>query len=383
MADLPEPTPIPACFRDAVRRLLRGIRTPAPAGCGELDAMLQSAEEHGIEPLLYRALDVAAWPAPVVARWRHAALRAAALEPFRLRDLQELLAAFDAAGIDALVLKGSALAYSLYPEPQLRPRGDTDLLIRRDDRARVDALLRERGFRARTTSGDELAMRQCTYTHVDGAGAEHAYDVHWDIANTPVFADALRFEELRARAIPLPQIAPYARGLSTVDALLYACIHRVAHHHDSDRIIWLVDIALLRERMSDDERTRFWQLAAERELVAVCRRSLAAAAEWLGDDPTSNDDGAAAVLTPAQLARDEPSARYLDRDVRRGSLLAAELRALPDWRARATRLAHLAFPPRTFMREQFGARTPLPLLYAWRALRGVGRLFARAATRRA
>jgi hypothetical protein len=380
VADLPDPSPIPACFRDAVRQLLCGLRTPAPADCGQIDELLRSAEAHAIEPLLYRHLDVDVWPAPVVARWRHAALRAAALEPFRLRDLQELLGTLVAAGIDALVLKGSALAYSIYPEPQLRPRGDTDLLIRREDRERIDALLREHGFRTRTTSGDELAMRQCTYTRVDAAGAEHAYDVHWDITNTPVFADALRFDELRARAVALPQIAEHARGLSNVDALLYACIHRVAHHHDSERLIWLVDIALLRARMSSEELQRFWQLAAERELVAVCRRSLAAAAEWLGNDI---DDGAAAFLTPEQLTRDEPTARYLDRDVRRGAILAAELRALPGWRARATRLAQLAFPPRRYMREQFSERAPLPLLYAWRALRGVARLFLRAAARRA
>ena len=33
-----------------------------------------------------------------------------------------------------LVFKGTALAYTCYPEPSLRPRLDTDLLIRRADR---------------------------------------------------------------------------------------------------------------------------------------------------------------------------------------------------------------------------------------------------------
>src|SRR5437016_14684553 len=71
-----------------------------------------TAEEHGIAPLLYARLGIAAL--------RDAAVRAAALEPFRLADLRALLDALAARGVDVLITKGTALAYSLYERPDLR-----------------------------------------------------------------------------------------------------------------------------------------------------------------------------------------------------------------------------------------------------------------------
>ncbi|HVR38370.1 MAG TPA: hypothetical protein VMU84_04690, partial [Thermoanaerobaculia bacterium] len=142
------------------------------------------------------------------------------------------------------------------------------------------------------------------------------------------------------------------------------------HHHDSDLLIWLYDIHLLRERMSREERAEFWKLAAERRVAAICARSVALADEWLG---VTSDD------TPTEIA-DEPSRVYLDREITRGGVMLSDLRALP-WRARARRLWQLAFPPAAFMRESFAMRSriALPLLYVYRVLRGVARLFRRVA----
>ncbi|HEV2718861.1 MAG TPA: nucleotidyltransferase family protein, partial [Thermoanaerobaculia bacterium] len=210
---------------------------------------------------------------------RHAALRAAALEPLRLADLRALLEALAGRGVDVLITKGTALAYSLYASPDLRPRADTDLLI---DAVQLDAarkVFRELGYAESINSGD---MHQTMFRRVDAAGADHVYDLHWALANTPVFAGVLTFDELRGRSVALPGIGEQARTLSDVDALLYACVHRVAHHFDSDRLIWLADIHFLRERMSDDEHARFWALAAEREVVGVCMRSIERSREEFG-----------------------------------------------------------------------------------------------------
>ena len=302
---------------------------------------------------------------------RDAALRAAALEPFRLADLRALLDAL--AGIDVLITKGTALAYSLYERPDLRPRADTDLLI---DAAQLDAVrgvFLGLGYVEQLSSGD---MEQTMFRRVDAAGVDHVYDVHWALANTPVFADVLRFDELRARSVPLPRIGERARTISDVDALLYACVHRVAHHFDSDRLIWLADIHLLRERMSRDEHARFWALAAEREVVGVCMRSIARANESFGG---GEHDLAPAYLDSATIARRERTRAYLDHDQRRLGVLRAELGGLRGWRARARRLRQLALPPASYMQARFGTRSrlALPWLYAYRAARGVVRLFRR------
>jgi hypothetical protein len=325
-------------------------------------------EEHGMAPLLYARLGTAAL--------RDAAVRAAALEPFRLADLRALLDALAARGVDVLITKGTALAYSLYERPDLRPRADTDLLLAAADLDAARGVFRELGYVESVTSGDELAMRQTMFRRVDAAGVDHVYDVHWAVANTPVFADVLGIDELRARGVPLPRIGAHARTISDVDALLYACVHRIAHHYDSDRLIWLADIHFLRERMPRGEHARFWALAAEREVVGVCMRSIERANEWFGGgehDPVHD------FLDAATIARPEPTRSYLDSRPRALGLLRAEVGALRGWRVRARRLRQLAFPPPSYMRARFGARSrlALPWLYAFRAARGVARLFRR------
>jgi hypothetical protein len=322
-------------------------------------------EEHGLAPLVFAATSLPAL--------RDVALRAAAVEPLRLADLRKVLAALRARGIEALILKGTALAYDLYDAPEQRPRGDIDLLVDRTEMDAVRDVFHELGFRERLTSGDEHGLRQQLFLRTDDFGVEHAYDVHWEIANQELFAGTLTAAELRPRAHPLPRISPLAFGLPRAEALLHACIHRIAHHHDDERLIWLVDIQLLRGAMPRDEHARFWRLAAERGVVGVCLRSVAVTEEWLGVRGPHAEE----FLSDAELGREEPTRVYLAAKSR-GGVLIADLRSLP-WRARLQRLWQLAFPPREFMRASFSdVRAPLPLLYVWRGVRGMARLFRKA-----
>lgn len=360
MGKIYETEPIPERLLEPLRRALAGESSTWPDVLepAELEALV----EQGVIPLVYRAAHVPAL--------RDAAIRAAGVELRRLEDLREVLVALAGRGVDALILKGSALAYEIYDAPELRPRGDTDLLIARESLDGARAAFASLGFTETPGSGDEHGVRQAVFTR-----GPHMYDVHWAIANSPVFADALPFDELRGRAVELPRISEHARGLSHVDALLLACIHRVAHHHDSDRLIWLADIALLRDRMTDAEHAEFWRTAAERRIVGVCARAVELADEWLSRPRRHRAED---YLSPHEVARHEPSRALMNTRITRGRVLAANLRALP-WRARARRLWQLAFPPRAFMERSFGTRSrlALPWLYVYRGARGLARLFRR------
>ncbi|HSY50173.1 MAG TPA: nucleotidyltransferase family protein [Thermoanaerobaculia bacterium] len=368
MADVLDPPPIPAALRSPLRALLRGEPAPWPAEAGSDDAarLIESIEEHGVGPLVYSRLSGNSWP--IHAALRDVAIRAAAAEVLRLEDLRAMLAAFDGRGIRVVIIKGTGLAYDLYGSPELRPRGDTDLLIAEKDGDAVRRLMLDLGYESRLTSGDTLAVRQQSFSR-----AGHVYDVHWDVANSPVVRDALPFAELIGRAIAVPRIAPAALAPSHVDALLLACIHRVAHHHDNERLIWLYDIHLLREAMTADEHARFWHLAAERRVVTICERSIELTDAWFA---TESHDRARDWLAEAERMRDEPSAAFLDRGRLRASVLGGDLKAL-NWRGRIRRLRELALPPVAFVRQSFPSAptVALPALYLWRGARGLLRLF--------
>jgi len=357
--------PISDPIRASLRRTLAGdsARWPELA-----DDDVRALIEHGVAPFVYAVAHVPGL--------RNEAIHAAAVEPIRLDDLRVVLDAFAARGITALLMKGTPLAYELYSAPELRPRGDTDLLIPRDSLEAVRETMQSLGFAERLTSGDEHGVRQVTFVRRDTYGVEHAYDIHWDVTNTPLFAETLRYDELRARAVNVPAIGAHALALSRLDALLLACVHRVAHHHDSERLIWLVDVALLRERMTRAEHERFWRLAAERRVIGVCMRSIELADEWCGRAPHAR---AEEWLSREEIGRDEPSRVYLDREITYGEVMLADLRALP-WRARLRRLWQLAWPSAKFMQQSFPShsRLALPLLYVYRGARGIRRLFRRA-----
>ncbi|HYO78406.1 MAG TPA: nucleotidyltransferase family protein [Thermoanaerobaculia bacterium] len=361
--DFVRTAPVAPRLQQPVRAALRGEASVWPDDLTEDE--LQALAEHGVAPLIYAAAHVP--------QLRTEAIRAAAIETLRGADVQAVLAALADAGVEAILMKGTPLAYQIYARPELRPRGDTDLLIAEDALEPTRAAMQTLGFTERPNSGDEHGLRQTTFTRGDAFGVVHAYDVHWAVTNSPVFASVLPFRKVGAAAVDVPQLGPHARALAPVDALLLACVHRVAHHHDSDRLIWLVDIALLRDRMSSDEHRRFWAMAAEGRVVAVCARSIELADAWLSRTP---QNGPEQWLTAEELAREEPSRLFLDRDVTEGRVMLANFRAL-RWTERLRRARQLAFPPPAFMLETFGAqsRAALPWLYVYRAARGIARLF--------
>lgn len=367
MADVLEPLPIPTSLRSLLRATLRSVPAPWPADATSEDAvrLLESIQQHGVGPLVYSRLIDASWP--IHAALRDGAIRAVAMESLRLADLRALLTAFAEARIRVVIIKGTGLAYDLYSSPEQRPRGDTDLLIAESDCDAVRRLMLGLGYSSQLTSGDTLAVRQQSFSR-----GGHVYDVHWDFSNSPVVRDALPFEELIDRASTVPRIDRNALSPSHSDALLLACIHRVAHHHDTERLIWLYDIHLLREAMTADQHAAFWRRAAEHRMVTICERSIELADSWFAKVP---HDRSTDYLREDERRRSEPSAAFLDRHRRRAGVLGGDLKAL-DWPARLRRLRELALPPIGFMRQSFPSApmVALPALYVWRGARGMLRL---------
>lgn len=361
MADHISTPPFPDRLLEPFRESLAGRAPDWPVPLTEQE--VQSLQAHGVDQLVY------AWSRDVMLR--DSAVQAAAAEAIGQRHLDDALGALHAVGVTPLVLKGTALAYELYAVPELRPRSDTDLLIRERDRPRLRDVLLRLGYEEQVTSGDEHGLRQRSYVLTDRYGFQTVLDVHWSIANPAAFASVLGYEECLEASVDVPQLSEFARGLGRVHALLLACVHRVAHHHDTDRAIWLVDIELLARGLDETRWSEFWRLASERGVARVVASSLDAAGHLSGVRHSH--------VPP--LPSSEPTALYLRRDVRRGRLLVSELRALPGWRARIARIRDLAFPPREYLVHEFGVhgRVALTAAYVRRSIRGVLRLFRRVA----
>jgi hypothetical protein len=335
------------------------------------------AATHQVAPLAAARLAELGRRSAVQAALQQEAVKAAAADLLRERELRRVLDALDRAGVSTLVIKGAQLAYSLYARPHLRARLDTDLFVAAASRAEADQVLTGCGYeRPQQVTGD-LVLHQAFYVRRHAGVAVHALDVHWKIANPHVFAGVLTFEEAWTDSIPLVRLAASARGLSPVHALFLACVHRVAHHYDSDSLMWLYDIHLIASELTDADWSRFLDLARERRVSAVCRTGLArAAARFATVVPRRVLDS---LVPAADAAGPEASAAYLARHRRPVDNFLADVRALPGWTARLQLVREHLFPPRRYMHDVYApdSRAPLALLYARRVVRGARRWLAR------
>jgi Uncharacterised nucleotidyltransferase len=301
--------------------------------------------------------------------------QAAALDAIEEEDLRGLLAALAADGVKVLVLKGAALAQMVYPAPHVRPRVDTDLLISRERLGAAERVFMAQGWSHPAERVPELSAAQRHYVKPGPASAPRHLDVHWRIANARLFGDALSFDELWTRAVPVPAFGAAARAAGLTDALLVACLHRVAHHDDEVDLLWLWDIHLLAQRLSAQEQIELAATACRAGLTGVCAHGLDLVSAAFATPAAAP---LAARLRAAGNGRTEPASRFIG-GARRITMLRTDLAALAGWRARLRLIAEHVFPSRQYMRTLYPGWPDglLWLTYADRVARGAPGWFRR------
>lgn len=355
-------------------RLLAGLLTGAPEHASGHDddpeTLRAAAVEQGIDALVWRRIEHAAGPLEGLRDALYPGVRAAvSREIFLQAELQAVFAALDAAGIPVLVTKGTALAYACYAEPWLRPRADTDLLVRRADVEAAAAVLEARGYsRSVAISTGEHVSHQAAFERRDPNGVRHVLDLHWRIANPQVVAGALAFDALRAGSRGIPALG--GRTPSAADSLALACVHRLAHHQGHERLIWLHDMVTLARTMDMDAWRAFADLAGRQGIAAICLDGLSAARRYFRLPVPPGVEERLAAAAPGEASR-----IYVDGPVTRRDVLLSDLAHLGTWRARIRLLREHVFPPPAFMRQRYGThvRWPLPALYLHRFLTGAAR----------
>ena len=218
------------------------LRGEEPGPMPDESVLLDTARAEGVLALCHDRLRRSpAWeqyPATLRAALTRDAYQAVAVEMIRAAELRDVLAALARAGLP--VLKGAALAYTLYPEPHLRERCDTDLLLpSRDEAERAWRVLQTLGYQQPNAVSGDLIVYQLNCYKTSQGGLTHAVDVQWRLSKTALFAESFSFAELAAAAVSVPALGLNVHSLGLVHALLMACIHRIGHLPDgsADRLI--------------------------------------------------------------------------------------------------------------------------------------------------
>lgn len=329
--------------------------------------------QNGIQPLLYYCLrhsgSLENWPENIRTSLESEAKRQIAIDIFRQRNLQQVLQRLAAQNIFSLLLKGTPLSHLYYPDSSLRPRCDTDLLIKKEDLQKVDAILAECGYSRNNSVSGNFIRHQFLFSKSGSESVGCDLDVHWKISNPTLFADILTFDELQSDSIGILSLSKHARTLSRVDSLLIACLHRVAHHSNNERLIWLYDIHLLAKDLNENEFQEFCERATQKKIMTICWNGLLAARSWFNTNLPQHQSNFDSV---------EPSAQYLRAGLRNIDLLSLNLKQLSTWH-KIQLLKENLFPPASYMLQRYkvSKRVLLPALYLHRSMYGAWKWFQR------
>ncbi len=294
-------------------------------------------------------------------------------ELLHVSELHRLFSALEERETQFIILKGTALAYSVYDAPHLRTRSDTDLLISEADLTTVDGVLRDLGYDTQYGAQMTVASSQRSYSLTDATGLGHTIDLHWRISNRVLFAQAFGWDDLIGNTMHLPRLSDAALSLTPVYQLLHACMHRVCHlatrqyanklTASGDRIIWLQDIAMIVRQFDVPMWQTLEQVCRDRGISAVVLDTLHAVCQTF---PITIPETVRDALSVA--GKREISRWLITRS--RWPGLVVDLLVARHWRSKLILLREAAVPPSEQILALYGRRSRvwLPYLYLLRLL---------------
>jgi hypothetical protein len=219
-----------------------------------------TARREGVAPLLYYALNEVEWladvPSDVRADLRHAYYATTAVNLLMYHELCRILTALHP--LPVVVLKGAALAATLYPSIGLRPMGDLDLLVSRERLTEAVACLKALGYvepypemapGLNPLAGHHVELQGGRDTHL---ALELHWTFHWTIVGRKRDSIPWFWTQTEPLIFPAPQsfVSPAPVLTFTPTAhLLYLCAHLMLQHGEArSGLRWFYDIYLLVER---------------------------------------------------------------------------------------------------------------------------------------
>jgi hypothetical protein len=203
---------------------LRRSETLAPASI-DWHSLLVLSESHGVLPIFcreYRGTLPESFKTRARSEWTTSA--------FLATELELLLKHFCLHELEVIPLKGPLLAQTLYGSSGLRPSGDLDLLVRRRDFDRAQALLTDLGF--------EPVYPADGYHQTFKRGNTWV-ELHFSVA--PPSSPGMDLRGCWERAPTTQFRGQRTRSFANPDLLIYLTIHGIKH--EFTRLIWVLDIA--------------------------------------------------------------------------------------------------------------------------------------------
>jgi hypothetical protein len=253
-------------------------------------------------PLVYRALVDEGADDPDLPRLRGVHRKVWYDNQLRFRTIAPALHALAAGGVDAVALKGTALATSTYADMGLRPMRDCDLLVRPGQIGRALRALELAGWTPNQTLPQNYAVHA---QEIDVRGDEGGFiDLHWHIAQWLVSADDPwnSDEPFWARSLVIDVAGAPVRALDPTDSLLHAIVHG-ARHGWRDAPQWVADSVTISQSGATVDWDRIADVALACGIAMPVRHALVYLADRFTVDVPMSVTGRLDVSTSSRSRR--------------------------------------------------------------------------------
>jgi hypothetical protein len=349
---------------DLLAYLICAVRnTPAvPPDCAmeEWRALLTVLRPHGIFPLLASHLktwDEPCRPPEEIMTFLSRVLLEGCVRNLRLgRQVRTITTALEDAGIPVLLLKGHALARTVYPDPALRQSSDIDLLVKPDDFTRCEPVFKDLGYSCpvRNFHVSRYDAHHQTF-HPPGKGIP--VELHWVTDGgyglfSPDWLDNAFNRRIQIRSDDLS-----CYTLDPVSHLSFLAYHHV-FQHQSLRLDWIYDIAGLMNALTPAEWETLRSTCVSNHIRIPLELALTAGSLWSGYTiPERFADFAG--WKPASEREQQLWGYAVARPNSLHSTFYLTLQGLPSAREKMRYCCRFILPPRELMRPYSKSESPL------------------------
>jgi len=208
------------------------------------EEVLRSALGHGIAPLLYHNLNGIQErrfiPQNVIVKLEEAYQGNIARNMYLYAELSKILDAFRGKGLQVIILKGAALAKTVYKDIGLRSMSDLDLLVKKKDLPGIKEIMYDLHYGKKNGYSEEYYQENHfhlpLYIHPD----KPTIEIHWHIVRDPSLID---IDKWWARARVLTIGSCQAMMPSPEDILIHLCLHLFNHGYKTILLRDLCDIS--------------------------------------------------------------------------------------------------------------------------------------------
>jgi hypothetical protein len=337
--------------------------------------VVELARINDVRSLLHAAIRQASIevPQPIQEDLRRIYYQTAATNLVRFEVLGQTLAALSAVNTPLLLLKGPALAETVYGNVALRVMGDADLTVPVERVPECRQVLLELGYsptEVEPVPGAQTAYRnEEAFTHTE---PEHmTIELHWHLLDIPYYLRKVPMTWFWKHTDALKVARKPVRILNPTANMLYLPAH-LAFHHRFHGLRWYVDLAFLVHR--EGKRLDWSEIARrarEFELVLVLRETMDRLAGYWPSLPLDEPRRRLHALQPTSFERrlfrlltTEPRSPFLD--------FYSDIVCLPDLHARARFILLNTFPRRPYMERRYGVTEPWKLPYWYLHRLGAG-----------